>query len=119
MIEKFVGDLDRADQTFLGLQPPETLAKMIGARPMKVNARMKQHVAEKKWQASYDFLAGIHQEIVASKPSYEREAIEKDLKALARGVTVEELDKEPERPELTPEYLKSIGREDLLDWGSE
>jgi hypothetical protein len=119
MIEKFVDDLDKADQTFLGLQPPETLAKMIGARPIKVNARMKQYVADKRWEVSRDFLVGIHQEILESKPNYEQEAIAKDLKALAKGVTVEELDDQPERPELTPEYLKSIGREDLLDWGSE
>jgi hypothetical protein len=119
MIDKFVSDLEKADRMFLGQVPPETLAKMANVRPIKVNARMKRFVSEKRWKAGYDFLESIHQEIFESMPSYEQEAITKELKALERGVTVEELDAQPERPELTPEYLKSIGREDLLDWGSE
>lgn len=119
MIEKYVSDLENANRTFLGLLPPETLAQMPGIRPTKVNARMKRHVVEKQIVAAFDFLESIHQEIHDSKPQWEKELIEKDLKALEKGITLDQLEVEIERPELTPEYLKSIGREDLLDWGSE
>ena len=119
MIEKYVSDLEKANQTFLGLQLPETLKKMENVRFIKVNARMKKFVAEKKYKASTDFLNNIHQEIYDAKPQWEKDQITKELKSLAKGVEIDEISDESERPELTAEYLISIGREDLLEWGSE
>ena len=120
-MEKYITDTQLAEQTFLGLQPPEAIASMRGARPMRVNTRMKQHVNEKLYQAKTSFLDRIHQEIFEAKPQWEKDAVKADLERLARGededgnkIVAESL----EKPELTSDYLRSIGREDLIEWGS-
>lgn len=121
MIDKFVKRLELADQTFLGLQQPEVLSGMEGARPIKVNARMRQHVSEKREQALSSALDDIHREIYDAKPEWQKLAIQRDLEAIARGEEEGEDITVPQfltRPELTKEYLISIGRADLTQWGT-
>ena len=71
-------------------------------------------------EAGERFLKRIHQEIFFYLPEHEKDEIIKDMEALARESVS---DKIPEvkafRPALTPEYLKSIGREDILNWGTD
>lgn len=119
-MEKFINETSAIDQTFLGLQPPEVISSMKGARPMRVNRRMRKHVAEKHYQAKVSFLDRIHQEIYEAKPEWQKLAIQRDLEALAKGED-EEGNLPPEtleKPELTADYLRSIGREDLIEWGT-
>lgn len=119
-MEKFITETNTIDQTFLGLQPPEVLASMKGVRPMRVNRRMRKHVNDQHYQAKVDFLGRIHQEIHDAKPEWQKLAIQRDLEALANGED-EEGNLPPEtleKPELTAEYLTSIGRADLIEWGT-
>jgi hypothetical protein len=119
-MEKYITDDQLADQTFLGLQPPEVIASMKGARPMRVNRRMRKHVSEKKYEAKVSFLDRIHQEIYEAKPEWQKQAIQRELESLAKGED-EEGNLPPEtleKPELTADYLRSIGREDLIEWGT-
>jgi hypothetical protein len=119
-MEKYITGNQLADQTFLGLQPPEVLSSMEGTRPIRVNRRMRKHVSEKKYEAKISFLDRIHQEIHDAKPEWQKLAIQKDLEALTNGED-EEGNLPPEtleRPELTIEYLTSIGRADLTEWGT-
>ena len=60
------------------------------------------------------FLARIHQEIDNNKPQWQKDAEAKEIEDWS---TPEENKFDPSvRPELTTEYLKSIGREDLSVW---
>ena len=120
MIETYVAEVQAADHTFLGLESPEVIASMKGARPIRVNRRMKKHVSDKKYAASVSFLERIHQEIHDAKPEWQKQAIQRDLEALARGED-EDGNLPPEtlaKPELTADYLRSIGRADLIEWGT-
>ena len=81
---------------------------------------MRKHVANKLYEAKVSFLDRIHQEIFEAKPEWQKQAIKRDLDALARGEDEEgNLPAETlEKPELTADYLRSIGREDLIEWGT-
>ena len=119
-MEKYITDNILADQAFLGLQPTETIANMDGARPIRVNRRMRKHVSEKKYESKESFLDSIHQEIYEAKSEWQKSAIKKELESLATGED-EEGNLPPEtleKPELTADYLRSIGREDLIEWGT-
>ena len=77
----------------------------------RMNRSARHYAAGRRYDAGVDFLERIHTEIFNDKPASEQEAIKADLKSLARGdVDIEEqYDVELVRPELTVEYLKSIG----------
>jgi len=87
------------------------LSKMSDKVGGKMNRSMRKRIAPKLNKSGFDFLARIHEE----------------CKGLI-GATQEELDEEQEimreqnttasvqKPELTVEYLKSIGREDMTSW---
>ena len=72
-------------------------------------------ISEAIQSAGQKFLARIHQEMFDAKPYWERRAIEKDLEALARGEEFFGEELVASRPELTTEYLLSIGRPDLVN----
>ena len=80
---------------------------------LRMNKSVRRYASAKRWQAGADFLERIHAEIFNVKGADEQEAIRADLAALARG----DVEPEPqfaadlERPELTVEYLRSIGYE--------
>ena len=122
MIDTFANDINQADHTFLGQQSSEKLANMTGVRPIKLNARMKRHVSDKKYKARTSFHARIQQEIFDAKTDSEKRAIQRDLDSLAHGENEEVdnpiIEKKVEKPELTSDYLRSIGREDLIEWGT-
>lgn len=68
-------------------------------------------IANVRYDAALAFLSDIHLEIEAARPQWEkdmraRELAGEDVTARSPG----------ERPELTPEYLKAIGCEDLATW---
>lgn len=62
------------------------------------------------------FLARIHQEIHDAKPQWEKDAIARELTELETPEQKPTVTDELGRPELTTEYLISIGREDLTVW---
>lgn len=78
-------------------------------------------IGEKVSVAGSKFLERIHSEIFNALPTHERDAIASDLESLSKGDTETILVKVDEngKPELTPEYLRSIGREDILEWGTD
>ena len=76
---------------------------------------MRKFVGRKANEAGASFLERIHNEIFDARPQWERDAILKDLEALSSGDDIE-VAETTERPELTIEYVKSIGREDMAYW---
>ena len=80
---------------------------------VRLNRSARKHFAAAKWQAGANFLDRIHAEIFNDKEASEQEAIKADLEALARGDTDPEdaYNATLDRPELTVEYLRSIGYE--------
>lgn len=125
MTEKYHDAKKRIGQIFLG-QRPELVEAITEAtpnhnlRPLKFNGRMKRFISEKEYVVKLDFLQEIHNQIHDKKPQWEKDAINADLASLARGD--KELDEDlipMQKPELTTEYLQSIGRSDLSEWGME
>ena len=62
------------------------------------------------------FLDRIHEEIFKSLPPSERGQIETEMESLEHPKIVTDANG---KPELTLEYLRSIGREDILEWGTD
>ena len=87
------------------------LSKMSDKVGGKMNRSMRKHIVPKLNKSGFDFLARIHDECKGQI-----------------GATQEELDEEQEilreqntttsvqKPELTVEYLRSIGRDDMTSW---
>jgi hypothetical protein len=69
--------------------------------------------------ASVNYLERIHQEIFDGKSEKEQNEILKDRELLALEHTGQPLTTDLIRPVLCDEYLRSIGREDLIDFGTE
>jgi hypothetical protein len=69
-------------------------------------------IGEKLSEASSTLLDQIHQEIFESLPQERKDAIISETK---ESIPVDTSGK----PELTPAYLRSIGRLDLLEWGTD
>ena len=116
-LDVYANCMDEANHIFLGQLPPETL-ELMGVQAQKVNSRMRRHTIEKKRAAMIAYRESIQQEIFDKKPVWEKAAIKKELDALARGEEIPDEDLPSarlERPELTTEYLLSIGRPDLVN----
>jgi hypothetical protein len=97
------------------------------------NRRFKKYLAKKFEEAHNlgfvktideergEWLEQIHKEIFDKKPQWEKDMINADLASLARGeepdtVRVEWENTDNVKPELNDDYLRSIGREDLIYW---
>lgn len=105
-INKFISD----NPTLL--QQRRKLAK--GGKRFAEAEEVEHFVGSAIQSAGERFLARIHEEIDAAKPQWQKDADAKELEALEK---VEEKQYDPGvRPELTTEYLISIGREDLTVW---
>jgi hypothetical protein len=96
--------------------------RALGAGHLADTETVERFAGEKLSAAGTSFLDRIHKEIFNSLPTHERDAITEDLELLAHGdketVIIIKVD-ENGKPELTPEYLRSIGREDILEWGTD
>lgn len=68
--------------------------------------------------AGYDLLESIHQDIFDKKTDAEKLQITEDLKLLALEAKEETVKVKGPKPELNDDYLRSIGREDLIYWPS-
>jgi hypothetical protein len=85
-------------------------------RALGTNGRMAEVSVVDDWwakqifNASFSFLERLHKEIFESLPQNQKEEITDELKQ-----SIIPTDKDG-KPALTPEYLKSIGREDLLSF---
>jgi hypothetical protein len=87
-------------------------------RALGTNGRMADPETVDRWieekvsSASWSLLEQIHKEIFDSLPQHEKEKIVEEIKEPYP------IDKDG-KPELTPAYLRSIGREDLIEWGTD
>jgi len=108
-MEKYTKDIDRISQTFLGQLPEETLGAMKPVRIIRVNRRMDKFIGEKLHKAGMDFVEQLNKECGIGATEEELEEEQLVLKEQNSPVSVE-------KPELTFEYLRSIGREDLASW---
>ena len=85
-------------------------------RALGTNGRMVEASSVDDWwanqiyNAGFSFLQRLHKEIFESLPQNQKEEITDELKQ-----SIIPTDKDG-KPALTPEYLKSIGREDLLSF---
>ena len=95
-MEKYTGDLKRLEEIQAAVRMNKSARKAVNAM---------------RWQAGASFLDRIHAEIFNDKGADEQAAIKADLEALARGDAEPDYMLELERPELTVEYLRSIGYE--------
>jgi len=77
----------------------------------KTNRSMRKKLATKVNQSGIDFLARIHEECKGQIGATEDE-LEEEKQLLLEQTTAIAIQK----PELTMEYLKSIGREDMGSW---
>jgi hypothetical protein len=75
-------------------------------------------IGERIFNAGYKFLERIHQEIFLALPKHEQDFIIEDLNGDKELLTVVKVD-ETGKPELTREYLISIGRPDMVEWGTD
>jgi hypothetical protein len=74
-------------------------------------------IGEKLSKAGESTLRQIHNEIFNGLPEDKKEEVLSELKGddhRTLGLVVI-----PAKPELTPEYLKSIGRPDIMEWGTD
>ncbi len=76
----------------------------------KVNRSMRKRIAPRIHQAGVDFLARIHEEC-RGKIGATQDELEEEQALLQQNVSAT-----IEKPELTFDYLKSIGREDMASW---
>ena len=88
----------------------QTLSKLADKVDGKINRSMSKRIAPRIHKAGSDFLDKIHEECKGKIGACERDLEEESrLIQLSASEFVK-------RPELTPEYLKSIDREDMLTW---
>lgn len=121
-MNEYVADIAEIDQ-FLNTNPTLTHQR----RALGTNGRLadvetvENFIGEKASVAGSNFLERIHSEIFNARPAHERDAITSDLASLSGGdkETITVKVDENGKPELTPEYLRSIGREDILEWGTD
>ena len=108
-MEKYTKDVNRISQTFLGQTPEEILEVMKPVRIVRVNRRMDKFIGEKIHNAGMDFVERLNRECGIGATQEELEEEQRVLKEQNAPMIAD-------RPELTVEYLKSIGREDMASW---
>ena len=79
---------------------------------------VEQFVYGQVQTAGFNLVESIHQDIFNTKPPHEQQAILDDLREVALEARQEKELKRGPKPELNDEYLRSIGREDLICWPS-
>jgi hypothetical protein len=122
-MNKYTAAITEVDQ-FFNLNPTLTHQR----RALGTNGRLadvetvEEWIGERIFNAGYKFLERIHQEIFLALPQHEQNDIVEDLNSLANGdkelMMVVKVD-ETGKPELTKEYLISIGRPDMIEWGTD
>ena len=73
-------------------------------------------IGEQFWKAGYSFLNRLHEENFLSLPQAERDKIITELNELKEPVIIVDADG---KPELTADYLRSIGKESYIEWGTD
>ena len=118
-MKNYTHAVEYAGQMFLGQLPEETLENMKPVRTHRINRRMEKFVGKQIQKAGEDFLKSIHQEIYDGLSVMEKEKIKDELDELAGKKEVVGKCDEFGKPELTADYLRSIGREDMIEWGTD
>ena len=85
---------------------------------LATSEEVDEHVGDMINNAGMEFLESIHRDIFNKKTDAEKFQIEEDLKLLALEAQEEKAKTKGPKPELNDEYLRSIGREDLIYWPS-
>ena len=118
-IDKYHNELERV-RLFQEQNP--TLAHQ--RRALGKNGRLAdsetvdEYIGDAINNAGMEFLKSIHQDIFNKKTDAEKRQIEEDLKLLAFEAKEEVAKVRGPKPELNDDYLRSIGREDLIYWPS-
>ena len=118
-MNEYTAAIEEVDQ-FLNLNP--TLAHQ--RRALGTNGRLADEetvetwIGERIFNAGYKFLERIHQEIFLALPKHEQDFIIEDLNGDKEPTMAVKCD-ETGKPELTKEYLISIGRPDMVEWGTD